>query len=135
MSRMSHMQPKTMKGNHGFSLISILLGIVIIAILSYIVLPNTAVVKAVSEEKTMKAKAALLNVALSNYRADGSMRQALVRWTGKSTDDRYDLLKPFLEYPPESLAKYCIEGYEIKLPEDPRGQVVLLKPDGTALEY
>lgn len=117
------------------TLIEILAVVVIIGIMGYMLVSNLPAVKRIGEEKEMKGKASQLNANMANFVMDQTLRQALTTWAGKSNEQRYTLLRPYLQYSAESLSALQVEGYEIILPDDPRQRVVLKDPDGKVLEY
>lgn len=117
------------------TMIEVIAVVVILGIMSYMLVSNLPAVKRIGEEKEMKAKASQLNANMANFVMDQTLRQALTTWTGKTNEQRYTLLRPYLQYSADSLVALQVEGYEIVFPDDPRQKVILKDPDGKVLEY
>lgn len=119
----------------GFTLWEILIVLIILAIGMYMLISNSSYYKTIGEEKQMTSKAIELNNAMSAYMMDQNVRTQINTWKSKTNDERYALLKPYLQYAVEDVSKFLIEGYECVFPDDPRNRVVIKKPDGTDLSY
>jgi prepilin-type N-terminal cleavage/methylation domain-containing protein len=119
----------------GFTIIEVTVVIAMIAIISLLLLPNIPAIKRSGEDSQMKAKAVQMNTAMSNWMADQSVRAGLSAWAGKSNDDRYQLVKAYLQYPADTLDKFLLEGYTLTFPDDPRNPVTVTTPEGATLAY
>lgn len=121
--------------NRGFTLAEVLVVVVIIGILALMFLPETTRTKGMAELNLVKSKASSLNMAQASYIGAYGLDTALTQWAGKTNDQRYALLKPFIGYPPPTLADYTVAGYAITFPDNPHQPVAVADPGGTAVVY
>jgi len=119
----------------GFTLMEILVVVVIIGVLALMFLPETSRTKGMAELNLLKTKASALNLAQATYLSTYGFNNALSTWSGKSNDERYVLLKPFIGFPPPSLSDYVVAGYTITFANDPQQPVGVLDPNGAAVTY
>ena len=120
----------------GFTMIEMLGVLVIISIISFFVIPNIPAVKRIGEDSQMKAKASQLNMYMSTYLSEQTVRAGLQTWKDAATDDaRYTLLRPYMERAPATLEQFGVKGYSITFPDEPRGSVVITTPEGESLVY
>lgn len=125
-----------MKTNQkGLSTLEMVAVMVIMAVLGLVLVTNVTKSKRTAEDNNMRAKAVQLNTHMSSFMTDRSIRQSLALWAGKSNDQRYQLLRPYLEFSTPNLDGFMIEGYTITFPDDPRGAVTLRDPEGNVMEY
>jgi type II secretory pathway pseudopilin PulG len=119
----------------GFTVLEVTVVVVMIAIISLLLLPNIPAIKRSGEDSQMKAKAVQMNTATSNWLQDQSVRTALAAWSGKTDEQRYELIRPYLQYPADTLDKFLLAGYTLQFPDDPRNAVAVTTPEGTTLAY
>lgn len=100
----------------GFSLAELLTVVAIMAVLATLAVPNLVTMRAQSDRSGAVSRALSLNAAMATYRStDPGATQAWAQ--ASSNDDRFDLLKPYIAYPPDTLAAFTPPGYAISLPE------------------
>lgn len=119
-----------MRSNKGFTLLEIVVAVFLVGILATLAVRNLSAAKSSSEEQSMRQKAVELNNYMGEYITSQSVRRAVTKWSGKSNDERYQLLRPFMQFSNETLDKYVLDGYSVTFPDDPRQQVTLSGPDG-----
>lgn len=120
-------------GRRAFTLIELLVCIGVIGILYFIISPNAARERSRAETKTMVTRCNALMLAQASYRDTVGITAALAAWSGAADDEaRYQLIKPYLEYSPASLATFVISGYSITFASDPR-QAPTLKRGTTVI--
>jgi prepilin-type N-terminal cleavage/methylation domain-containing protein len=100
--------------NKGFSLIEILIGIVVVGIMLMIALPKSSSIKANTEDQAMKLRAVAFGNAKTEFLRDAGTTNAASAWSGAANDQaRYELIMPYLGYPPSDLSDYTLMGYSI----------------------
>lgn len=119
----------------GFTLMEILVVVVIIGVLALMFLPETGRTKGLAELNLLKTKASALNVAQATFVSTYGLTTAMSTWAGKTDDERYVLLKPFIGFPPPSLADYVVAGYTISFANDPQQPVGVTDPNGNVVSY
>ncbi|MDD2765257.1 MAG: prepilin-type N-terminal cleavage/methylation domain-containing protein [Opitutaceae bacterium] len=127
--------PPHLSRHRGFTVLEVSLVVVMLAIISLLLLANIPAIKRSGEDSNMKAKAVQINTAMSNWMQDQSVRAALTAWAGQTNDTRYNLIKPYLQYPADTIGGFMIEGYTLTFPDDPRNPVTVTTPEGTTLVY
>ena len=123
------------RSNRGTTLIELIAVVVIIGVLALLIVPNIPAVKRIGEDSQMKAKASQLNGAMVSYMSDQPMRLAITTWAAKDNEGRYALVQPYLQFATPTLAQFCVDGFTVTFPTDPRGAVTVTDPDGVAVPY
>lgn len=91
----------------GFSLVEILIVLAVAGVLLFFAFPNIVQVKSDSERELAKARAEALNLAATAYFQSVGPLVAASNWGAlNSAEDRYDLLKPYLAFPADTLAEF-----------------------------
>ena len=115
----------------GFSLVEVLAAVAIIGILVFIAIPNVVQSRRDAEEHFAIGRAEGLNSAISQYIQANGRANAGVTWAGKTSADRYGLVRGYLAYAPADLATYQPNGYSYALPSTPDAKVSIARDNGT----
>ncbi len=129
---------KKSRSDCAFSLVEVLVAVALVGVLVFLALPNIVQVKSDSETHLAIARAEALNMAMASYvQAQGSTAAAS-GWTGASTDAaKYNLVKGYLSFAPDTLALYTPGGFVLAFPASisPLTSKVALSKNGTAIPY
>lgn len=99
--------PTLGSSNSGFSLVEILIVLAVAGVFLFFAFPNIVQVKSDSERELAKARAEALNLAATAYFQSVGPLVAASNWGAlNSAEDRYDLLKPYLAFPADTLAEF-----------------------------
>jgi len=113
-------------------MLELLVVITVLGVILYFAFPNVIRVRSDSEKQAAKARAEALNMAAAAYfQAAGTNANS---WSGLSESARYDLLKPYIAFPADSLGEFMPSSeYEVSFdPTSPhRIKATLTGPDGT----
>lgn len=90
----------------GFSLVELLVVIAVLGVILFFAFPNIVQVKSDSEKDLAKARTETLNLAAAAYFQAVGPTIALSNWTGKSSEQRYQLLMPYIAFPATNLASF-----------------------------
>jgi prepilin-type N-terminal cleavage/methylation domain-containing protein len=119
----------------GFTLVEILIAVVVIGVLGYVLSPNSSKSKYAGELAVMKARAAMLNAAQSQYLEANGVNTGLSVWSAQgSSEAQYQLIKPYIQFSPATLSTYVLAGWSISFANDPRNAVTL-QNGGTTVNY
>jgi type II secretory pathway pseudopilin PulG len=110
------------KSVFAFSLVEALVTITIIGIITFLALPNVINVRQDAEESAANSKAEALNIALVAYvQKFGRDSAQAAQWNGLTgvsdaqRDQRYQLLREFLSFPPNNYRAYMGAGYNANI--------------------
>jgi type II secretory pathway pseudopilin PulG len=105
-----------------FSLVEALVTITIIGIITFLALPNVINVRRDTEESAARAKAEALNIALVSYvqkfgrdSAQAAQWNAIQGAADAQRNARYQLLREFLSFPPNTYRDYMGSGYNVNI--------------------
>ncbi len=116
----------------GFSLVEVLAAVAIIGILVFIAIPNVVQSRRDAEENFAIGRAEALNSSISQYIQANGRANAGIAWSGKTSAERYVLVKNYLAYALNALSDYQPSGYTYTLPSTPDGRVTITRDNGTA---
>lgn len=124
----------------GFSLVEMMACVAIIGIIAFMAIPSVTRMRLDSERNMVIARAEALNLAISSYIQMRGRTQAALEWAAAGSDQaRYNLLKPYLSFPDDSLSTYlCGYGTSTVFPSSltpPLKKAVLTNPTGGLLYY
>ncbi len=128
--------PQAPRRRGGFSLVEILAAIAIIALITFLAIPNIVQIKQDSETHLAISRAEALNLAQAAFIQRNGRTQAGNSWTtASSAENRYQLLAPFLSFAPPTLAAYTPAGFTLGLTNSALPfKVPITGPDG-AISY
>lgn len=89
-----------------FSLTELLVVLLITGIVLYFAFPNIVQVKSDSERDLAKARAETLNLAAAAYFQAVGTSVAATNWAGKTAEQRYQLITPYIAFPANSLSNF-----------------------------
>jgi prepilin-type N-terminal cleavage/methylation domain-containing protein len=115
----------------GFSLVEVLAAVAIIGILVFIAIPNVVQSRRDAEENFAVGRAEALNSSISQFIQANGRANAGVAWSGKTSAERYSLVKGYLAYAPVDLSTYQPNGYTYTLPASPDARVGITRDNGT----
>ena len=122
----------------GFSLVELLVVITVLGVVLYFAFPNIVQVKSDSELNLAKARAEALNLAAAAYFQAIGPTAALSNWTGKSDEQRYLLITPYLAFPQATLGNFMPStDYDINFDatEPHRKKATLMGPNSADIPY
>jgi len=122
----------------GFSLLELLIVITVLGVILFFAFPNIVQVKSDSERELAKARAEALNLAAAAYFQAQGPTTAATTWTGKSDEERYLLIRPYIAFPAPTLGAFLPStDYDINFhaTEPHRQKATLLGPDSTDIPY
>jgi len=122
----------------GFSLLELLIVITVLGVILFFAFPNIVQVKSDSERELAKARAETLNLAAAAYFQAQGPTTASAAWTGKSDEERYLLIRPYIAFPSPTLGAFLPStDYDINFhPSEPhRQKATLLGPGSTDIPY
>ena len=97
---------KTAREKLGFSLLELLVVIAVLGIILFFAFPNIVQVKSDSEKDLAKARAETLNLAAAAYFQAVGANAAAANWAGKTAEQRYQLIAPYIAFPASSLSSF-----------------------------
>ncbi len=115
----------------GFSLVEVLAAVAIIGILVFIAIPNVVQSRRDAEEHFAIGRAEALNNSISQFIQANGRANAGVAWAGKSSTERYALVKGYLAYAPADLGTFTPGGYAYEMPASPDARVGITRDNGT----
>jgi prepilin-type N-terminal cleavage/methylation domain-containing protein len=92
--------------SQGFSLTELLVVLLVIGIVLYFAFPNIVQIKSDSERDLAKARAETLNLAAAAYFQAVGSNAAATNWAGKTAEQRYQLLTPYIAFPATALSNF-----------------------------
>jgi len=120
-----------------FSLVEVLVVLVILGTVLFLAIPNVVQVRSDSEDNLARSRAEALNMAAAAYFQAAGNQSASSAWAAANGNQaRYDLIKPYLAFAPETLAAYMPNGYSISFStSDPLRVKASLSRGTTSLSY
>lgn len=121
-----------------FSLVELLVVITVLGVILFFAFPNIVQVKSDSERELAKARAEALNLAAAAYFQAVGPTAAAAAWAGKTDEQRYELLMPYIAFPAPTLGQFLPSAdYDINFnaSEPHRQKAVLLGPGSTDIAY
>ena len=115
----------------GFSLVEVLAAVAIIGILVFIAIPNVVQSRRDAEEHFAIGRAEGLNSSISQFIQANGRANAGVAWAGKTSAERYNIVKGYLAYAPVDMASYQPNGYTYTMPSTPDARVEITRDNGT----
>lgn len=121
----------------GFSLIELLVVLAVLGVILYFAFPNIVQVKSDSELSLAKARAEALNLGAAAYFQAVGPATAASNWSGKSSEQRYTLIKPYLAFPQATLSNFMPSSdYTVTFDSAPhRVKATLLGPNDADIAY
>lgn len=122
----------------GFSLIELLVVITVLGVVLYFAFPNIVQVKSDSERNLAKARTEALNLAAAAYFQAVGTNAAATGWAGKSSEARYELIKPYLAFPQATLSDFMPSSdYTVTFDssEPHRKKATLMGPSSENIPY
>ena len=117
----------------GFSLVEVLAAVAIIGIITFLAMPNIIAVKQDSENNLAISRAEALNIALVTFVQTNGHGNAVEYWGQRNRDqERYEMLKSYMAFAPNSLDQYMPLGYRLQFPNsiEVLSKVSLIGPRG-----
>ena len=117
----------------GFSLVEVLAAVAIIGIITFLAMPNIIAVKQDSENNLAISRAEALNIALVTFVQTNGHGNAVEYWGQRNRDqERYEMLKSYMAFAPNSLDQYMTLGYRLQFPNsiEVLSKVSLIGPRG-----
>ena len=124
--------------DHAFSLVELLVVIAVLGIVLFFAFPNIIQVKSDSEKDLAKARAETLNLASAAYFQAIGTNVAATNWAGKSAEQRYQLITPYIAFPAASLSNFLPSSdYSITFDASAPHKVkaTLMGPGSTNIPY
>lgn len=111
------------KRHLGFTLIEVLASVTIIGIIVFLAIPNIMSVRSDTEENMAIARAESVNMAVSSFIQANGLQAARVKWEAVSGDanvqqKRYELISPYMAYPPTQITDLMPSGYFLALQDE-----------------
>ena len=103
---MSTLKSARRKSEAAFSLVELLVVITVLGIVLFFAFPNIIQVKSDSEKDLAKARAETLNLAAAAYFQAVGNNVASTNWAGKTAEQRYQLITPYIAFPSASLSNF-----------------------------
>lgn len=125
----------------GFSLVEMMACVSIIGIISFMAIPSVTRMRGDSERNLVIARAQALNLAQASYVQVRGRTAAALEWTAAGSDAaRYNLVRPYLSYPEntvgEFLCGYTSASYPVfSTSISPLQKVTIVIPGGGVLLY
>lgn len=124
--------------NCAFSLVELLVVITVLGVILFFAFPNIVQVKSDSEKDLAKARAETLNLASATYFQAVGTNVAATNWAGKSAEQRYQLITPYIAFPAASLSNFLPSSdYSITFDASAPHKVkaTLMGPGSTNIPY
>lgn len=121
-----------------FSLVELLVVIAVLGIILFFAFPNIVQVKSDSEKDLAKARAETLNLAAAAYFQAVGSNAAATNWAGKTAEQRYQLITPYIAFPASSLSNFLPSSdYSISFDASAphRVKATLMGPGSTNIPY
>ncbi len=121
-----------------FSLVELLVVIAVLGIILFFAFPNIIQVKSDSEKDLAKARAETLNLAAAAYFQAVGNNVAATNWAGKTAEQRYQLITPYIAFPSVSLSNFLPSSdysvtFDASAPH--RVKATLMGPGSTNIPY
>jgi prepilin-type N-terminal cleavage/methylation domain-containing protein len=124
--------------DRAFSLVELLVVIAVLGIVLFFAFPNIIQVKSDSEKDLAKARAETLNLASAAYFQAIGTNVAATSWAGKTAEQRYQLITPYIAFPAASLSNFLPSSdYSITFDASAPHKVkaTLMGPGSTNIPY
>ena len=124
--------------DHAFSLVELLVVIAVLGIVLFFAFPNIIQVKSDSEKDLAKTRAETLNLASAAYFQAIGTNVASTNWAGKTAEQRYQLITPYIAFPAASLSNFLPSSdYSITFDASAPHKVkaTLMGPGSTNIPY
>jgi hypothetical protein len=124
--------------DRAFSLVELLVVIAVLGIVLFFAFPNIVQVKSDSEKDLAKARAETLNLASAAYFQAIGTNVAATNWAGKTAEQRYQLITPYIAFPAASLSNFLPSSdYSITFDASAPHKVkaTLMGPGSTNIPY
>jgi prepilin-type N-terminal cleavage/methylation domain-containing protein len=124
--------------DRAFSLVELLVVIAVLGIVLFFAFPNIIQVKSDSEKDLAKARAETLNLASAAYFQAIGTNVAATNWVGKTAEQRYQLITPYIAFPAASLSNFLPSSdYSITFDASAPHKVkaTLMGPGSTNIPY
>ena len=121
-----------------FSLVELLVVIAVLGVILFFAFPNIVQVKSDSEKDLAKARADTLNLAAAAYYQAVGVSAASTNWAGKTAEQRYQLITPYIAFPAASLSNFLPSSdYSITFDASAPHKVkaTLMGPGSTNIPY
>ena len=103
---MKSIETAVRRNGYGFSLLELLIVVAVLGIILFFAFPNIIQVRSDSEKDLAKARAETLNLAAAAYFQAVGGTVAATNWSGKSSEQRYQLITPYIAFPSASLSNF-----------------------------
>ena len=121
-----------------FSLVELLVVIAVLGVVLFFAFPNIVQVKSDSEKDLAKARTETLNLATAAYFQAVGTNVAASNWAGKTAEQRYQLITPYIAFPATSLSNFLPSSdYSISFDASAPHKVkaTLMGPGSTNIPY
>ena len=121
-----------------FSLVELLVVIAVLGVILFFAFPNIVQVKSDSEKELAKARTEALNLAAAAYFQAIGPAAAGTNWSGKTSEQRYSLIKAYLAFPATTLSNFLPSSdYSVTFDASAPHKVkaTLLGPGSTDIPY
>ncbi len=100
----------------GFSLVEVLAAVAILGIMAFLAIPNIVQMKSDSETNLAIARAEAMNMGVASFVQANGRDAAGTAWSGATSEQRYNLVSPYLAFAPNSFNSYMPTNYGLALP-------------------
>lgn len=135
---MSETHADRTRSQPAFSLVELLVVIAVLGVVLFFAFPNIVQVKSDSEKDLAKARTETLNLAAAAYFQAVGTNVAASNWAGKSAEQRYQLITPYVAFPATSLSNFLPSSdYSVSFDASAPHKVkaTLLGPGSTNIPY
>ena len=97
-----------------FSMVELLAAVAIMGVIAFMAIPSVTKMRADSERNLAISRAEALNIALASFvQAEGRSRAETLWQSSGSSEAKYTLLRPYLAFSEDTLARFLPSGYNI----------------------
>lgn len=117
-----------------FSLVEMMACVSIIGIIAFMAIPSVTRMRGDSERNLAIARAEALNLAQASFIQVRGRTQAALDWSAaSSTQNKYNLLRPYLSFSETTITAYMPSGYSVTFPNSitTMTKAALRGPSGT----
>lgn len=126
--------PLTRSKRQAFSLVEMMACVSIIGIIAFMAIPSVTRMRGDSERNLAIARAEALNLAQASFIQVRGRTQASLDWSSAaSTQNKYNLLRPYLSFSETTVTAFMPSGYSVTFPASitTMTKVALISPTGT----